>query len=279
MNVFENFTKKKEFLICIDSDGCAMDTMDIKHIKCFGPCMVTEWHLEEWQEPILKRWNEINLYTLTRGINRFKALAMALKEINEQYCSIEDLDSLENWVNTADELSNASVEKTAKETGSVSLEKALNWSKAVNESITKLPDDFKKPFGGVKEAIEAAHEKADIAIVSSANREAVAEEWERYGLMESVDIVLTQDIGSKAFCIGEMLKLGYEADKVLMVGDAVGDRQAAEKNGVLYYPILVKKENESWKLFLDEAADKFIAQEYKGAYQDELLTAFEKNLS
>ena len=29
----ENFEKKKEYLICVDSDGCAMDTMDIKHIR------------------------------------------------------------------------------------------------------------------------------------------------------------------------------------------------------------------------------------------------------
>lgn len=36
MNITE-YVKKKDFLICVDSDGCAMDTMDIKHIKCFGP--------------------------------------------------------------------------------------------------------------------------------------------------------------------------------------------------------------------------------------------------
>ena len=56
----ENFVKTKDYLICVDSDGCAMDTMDIKHICCFGPCMVEEWGLSEWEAPILKRWNEIN---------------------------------------------------------------------------------------------------------------------------------------------------------------------------------------------------------------------------
>ena len=81
----ENYVKKKEYLLCVDSDGCAMDTMDIKHFKCFGPCMVEEWGLEEWKEEILNRWNEINLYTMTRGINRFKGLAMALNEINDKF--------------------------------------------------------------------------------------------------------------------------------------------------------------------------------------------------
>ena len=75
----EQYRKEKEYLICVDSDGCAMDTMDIKHIRCFGPCMVDEWGLLEWKDAILKRWNDINLYTMTRGINRFKGLAMELK--------------------------------------------------------------------------------------------------------------------------------------------------------------------------------------------------------
>ena len=32
-------------------------------------------------------------------------------------------------------------------------------------------------------------------------------------------------------------------DKVVMIGDAPGDCDDAEKNGVWYYPILVNKEN------------------------------------
>ena len=36
----DEFTKEHEYLICVDSDGCAMDTMNCKHLQCFGPCMV-----------------------------------------------------------------------------------------------------------------------------------------------------------------------------------------------------------------------------------------------
>ena len=64
-DLFENFQRKKEYLICIDSDGCAMDTMDIKHFQCFGPCMVREWGLEQWEDALLERWNEVNLYSIT----------------------------------------------------------------------------------------------------------------------------------------------------------------------------------------------------------------------
>jgi len=73
------FTPTKDYLICVDSDGCAMDTMDIKHFRCFGPCMVEEWGLDKWRQPILDMWNEINLYTVTRGINRFKGLVDSLQ--------------------------------------------------------------------------------------------------------------------------------------------------------------------------------------------------------
>lgn len=105
-NDLQNFKKKKDFLVCVDSDGCAIDSMNIKHFNCFGPRLIDEWNLYNWQEAILKRWNVINLFSMTRGINRFKGLIMSLKEINEKYVQIEDLDTLENWVNNTKELSN-----------------------------------------------------------------------------------------------------------------------------------------------------------------------------
>lgn len=272
------YKKKKNFLVCVDSDGCAMDTMDIKHIRCFGPCMVTEWGLEQWKDEILSRWNEINLYTMTRGINRFKGLSMALQEINEKYTKIEDLDSLVQWAKNSPELSNDALQRAIDEQDSLCLKKALSWSKAVNASINALPQEVKLPFEGVKEALAYAQESADVAIVSSANLDAVLEEWERYGLLEHTDIVLAQDAGSKAFCIGELLKAGYDKDHVLMCGDAPGDMDAAQKNGVFYYPILVRREKESWKEFQEKAVSHLTEGSYGGEYQQEKINDFLENL-
>ena len=278
MNITE-YVKKKDFLICVDSDGCAMDTMDIKHIKCFGPCMVEEWGLQEWGEAILKRWNDINLYTITRGINRFKGLAMALKEINESYTKIEDVEILDRWVEESDELSNGALERAIAENDSVILKKALSWSEKVNESINHdLTFDEKKPFEGVKEALKYAPKYADIAIVSSANLQAVEEEWELYRLLDYVDILLAQNVGSKAFCIQELLKKGYDMDKTMMTGDAVGDYEAAKKNGVFYYPIRVRHEKESWEEFRAEAVNRLISGNYAGEYQKKQIDAFMDNL-
>ena len=274
----ENFVKKKEYLICVDSDGCAMDTMDIKHIKCFGPCMVEEWELSEWKEAILARWNDMNLYTMTRGINRFKGLAKALREIDASYKKIEDIEVLERWVTESDELSNPALERAILENDSIVLKKALSWSKSVNENINALPFEEKKPFAGVKEGLEYAHGVADIAIVSSANLQAVLEEWELYGLLDYVDIIMAQDVGSKAFCIGEMLKKGYEKEHVVMTGDAPGDFDAAKKNGVFYFPILVRREKDSWEEFKKVAVSKLMDGSFGGDYQEDKITQFLDNL-
>lgn len=117
------FIKKKDFLICVDSDGCAMDTMDIKHKKCFGPCMIAEWGLEKWENEILQRWNEINLYSVTRGINRFKGLAVMLAEINGSITKIDGLEALLKWADSTTETSNASIEKEIAKTNSECLKK------------------------------------------------------------------------------------------------------------------------------------------------------------
>ena len=50
-SIFDGFKKSRDYLICVDSDGCAMDTMNIKHIRCFGPCLVEEWGLQNWECP------------------------------------------------------------------------------------------------------------------------------------------------------------------------------------------------------------------------------------
>ncbi len=274
----QEFKKTKDYLICVDSDGCAMDTMDTKHFRCFGPCMVEEWGLEKWAGPILERWNEVNLYTMTRGINRFKGLALALREIDGRYTKIDGVDELERWVANAPALSNDGLKAAIEAGGGEVLKKALSWSKKVNESINALPFEVKKPFEGVLEGLRYAHESADIAIVSSANLQAVEEEWALYGLLDHVDILLAQNVGSKAFCIAELLKKGYDRDKVLMTGDAPGDLDAARANGVFYYPILVRHEGESWAEFRETAVDRLIGGSYGGAYQQEKLDAFLDNL-
>ena len=280
MSIFDSFERKHDYLVCVDSDGCVMDTMNCKHFHCFGPCMVAEWGLEEWKDEILDRWNVINLFSMTRGINRFKGLAMALGEINAKYTPIAGIEALQHWADTAPALSNDGVLKAmeaAEGEAKLIFQKALSWSKAVNAAIVELDEALKVPYEGAKEGLAAAHQFADVAMVSSANRDAVEEEWGKFGLLQHTDIVLAQDIGSKAACIKEMLKFGYDPAKVVMIGDAPGDCDAAEKNGVHYYPILVNHEKESWDEAIAVAFGKLRDGVY-APYGAEKKQAFLQNL-
>lgn len=275
---WEQFCRKKEFLVCVDSDGCAMNSMDVKHIRCFGPCMVEEWGLDRWKAPILERWNEINLYRMTRGINRFRGLVKALREIDSKYEKIEGIRDLERWVEQTQELSNTALSGAIQERDSICLKKALSWSEKVNKRIHDLPSELGRPFEGVKEALCRARDMADVAVVSSANPQALDEEWNRYGVMEYVDVLLAQDMGSKAHCIKELLKKGYESSHALMIGDALGDYEAAEKNGIFFYPILVKKEEHSWEECRQIALHRLQEGNYGGNYQEQVLKEFRENL-
>lgn len=273
------FKRQKPYLVCVDSDGCAMDTMDVKHFRCFGPCMVQEWELDAWRDEILARWNDINLYTITRGINRFKGLAIALGEIHTNYTPIDGIALLTDWAEHSPELSNAALSRMIEQHPNVPVyAKALAWSMAVNKAITALPDSLKQPFPLTKEALAHAHTFADVAIVSSANLDAVLAEWREHGLLEHVDVVCSQNDGSKAYCIGKLLEQGYDKTKAVMCGDAPGDLAAAEKNGVHFYPILVKAEKESWAEFIDTAADKLQDGTYAGEYAQSKRRAFYSNL-
>lgn len=276
--------KRREALVCVDSDGCAMDSMDVKHIRCFGPCLVEQWQLEPWREPVLRRWNAVNLYTATRGVNRFRGLAMVLSEVNVQYTPIAGIAAFAAWTEHAPELSNAAVARqldacraAGDAEAGLCFEKALRWSEAVNRAMEALPDGAIGPFSGVREGLQAAHAAADVAVVSSANGEAVRAGWTRFGLAGCTDCILTQDAGTKSHCISMLLQQGYGRQNVLMVGDAIGDLQAARENGVLFYPILARREAASWQTFREEALPRFLHGTY-GAVQAQEIRRFLHNL-
>ncbi len=284
---------RKKYLVCVDSDGCAMDTMSSKHIQCFGPCLVEEWGLEAWRKAVLSRWNQINLYARTRGINRFKGLAIILEEIDRKYMGIPGIEALKDWVQETLALSETALQQYLEKAQSERLQavgtgispeteilrKALSWSRRVNRQIQAMPQDEKHAFPGVKEGLEHARQLADVAIVSSANRQAVEEEWQRCALLELVDLLMTQEQGSKSHCIRRLLEQGYDPACVLMVGDALGDLEAALENGVLFYPILAGKEEASWREFVCEALPQLEQGSYAGNYQQQKIRKFQENFS
>lgn len=270
------FAKQFDYLVCVDSDGCAMDTMDSKHHTCFGPIALSIWEIAD-AENNLALWERINLYSATRGINRFKGLLLFFEELAQKGIKIEDLSSLQEWVSNATEHSNRSLGYAIEaHPESECLKKALDWSVQVNLAIGKMP--LSEPFPGVAQTLAGIARTADIAVVSSANAEALAEEWERCGLRASVKALLSQNEGSKADCIARLVRAGYISSRVLMVGDAPGDLAAAQENHIHFFPILVKQETQSWERLQAEAIPRFLSGSFDRDYQTLLNTQFTYHL-
>lgn len=262
-----------KFIFAVDSDGCAMDTMTYKHELFFGPIAADLYEVDD-KETFQKNWENINLYTKTRGVNRFTGLVLGLDSVNYDKINI---DNLRDWVNTTDSLSPDSLQAEIDEKGTDDLKLALEWSNKVNESIREA-EGHDKPFEGALEGLAKLAEHGDVDVVSSANYAAVNEEWTRHGLIEHVGGLYTQEKGKKADVLAGFIEEGTPAENIMMVGDSPGDLEAAEKNNAKFFPILVGKEKESWEKLTTEALDKFINGEFDQAYQDEVNKAFWDNL-
>lgn len=88
----------------------------------------------------------MNLYAMTRGINRFQGLYRALAEIAEKYTPIDGLEELRDWVELTPELSNEAPAAGNQEDGQLYFEKALRWSEEVNQGIHALDGKKSCPF-------------------------------------------------------------------------------------------------------------------------------------
>lgn len=273
----DTFVRRHDFLVCVDSDGCAIDNLTAKHRLCFAPCLIREWRLEAWSDRVTALWERINLNSLTRGIHRYRALALALEEIHRDLKPVEDLPVLIRWVEYTEDFSEASLEREIQSTASPLLKKARHWSAAANRAIGALSWDRKQVFPGVREALTETATAADIAVISSANREAVLQEWEHGGLASLADGFLCQEAGKKTRLIAGLCRKGYPEGHILVIGDAPSDRAGAELNGVSFFPVLVGREPESWAHF-PYALRMFLNGSYQ-AEQARLSEEFMQNLS
>ncbi|KMK52122.1 haloacid dehalogenase [[Actinobacillus] muris] len=267
------FEKNHNVIVCIDSDGCAMDTMNLKHQRCFGPYAVEVFGLRD-RERFIAIWDRLNLYSQTRGINRFKGLVLGLKAYGYEL----DIQHLTDWVNSSRELSNRSLMAEFERVGSADLRLALDWSEKVNEGIKALRHQD-APFGNVKRSLEMITQFADVAVVSSANNDAIIDEWSRHHLLPYVNVVFGQEQGSKAFALNQLKQYGYQPEQILMVGDSPGDLGAAQEARTLFFPILCHQESESWDRLVLEALGKLVFQKFDDTYQQQLIATFQQHLT
>jgi phosphoglycolate phosphatase-like HAD superfamily hydrolase len=283
MSLLEEFKPEKDFFIGIDSDGCVFDTMEVKHKEFFCPNTVKYFGLFAISKYVREAWDFVNLYSVSRGINRFPALIKVIEllasrpEVKEMGIRLPNMDPLREWVRCETRLGNPAFKEYVSNNPHPALEPVLKWTLAINEDIARWLQNT-PPFPYARRSIEKLSRVADAIVVSQTPLEALTREWREHSIDGFVKTIAGQEQGIKSEHIAICAAGRYPSDRILMIGDALGDLKAATDNGALFFPIVPGKENSSWKLFHDEALDRFIAGAYKGVYQDRLIDEFRRSL-
>lgn len=278
-----NVQKKHEFLIAIDSDGCAFDSMEIKHKECFIPNFINFFGLQPISKYAREAAEFTNLYSKTRGANRFPAYLLAL-DLLEQRADVKargflvpKFQGLRDWVKRETKLSSGTVKAEAEKTGHPDLQKGSAWSSAVDATVKSIVHGV-PPFPGVRESLKRLQSQADLIVCSATPTPALQAEWSEHGIAQYVSAICGQEMGSKSEILTTAIAKGYSPDKVLMIGDAPGDMKAAQSVKACYFPINPGHEDQSWTKFQAEAIDRFFAGTFAGAYEAALIEEFEKYL-
>jgi phosphoglycolate phosphatase-like HAD superfamily hydrolase len=272
---------KHEFLVGIDSDGCAFDTMELKHKECFIPNIINHYELQGVSKYAREAAEFVNLYSKTRGINRFPALVETLQwlrkrpEVRARGVRVEVPQSLCDWIKEETKLGNPALQEKVEATQDPDLTKALAWSLDVNKTIAGLVRGV-PPFPYVRESLEKLSAQADMLVVSATPNEALEAEWKEHDIAQYAAAICGQESGSKKETLVNASK--YGAQRTLMIGDAPGDYQAAVANHCLFFPINPGDEETSWKRFFEEGVDRFLGGRFAGDYQQQLLDEFDTYL-
>jgi phosphoglycolate phosphatase-like HAD superfamily hydrolase len=281
--ILEKMKPSREFLIGIDSDGCVFDSMEVKQKEFFIPNALKYFDLFEISKILQETWEFVNLYSIYRGGNRFTSIIKVFellyerKEIRDIGFKLVNLSSLKEWVKTETKLSNANLRKYFESNYDPDLERVVNWTEAVNIDISETLRNI-PPFPHAIQAIKKMSVFADLIIVSQTPLEALEREWEEHDMKKYVKVIAGQEHGTKTEHLALAGKGKYPDNKIIMIGDAKGDLDAARKNGILFYPIIPGKEDESWERFINEGLGKFSRGEYAGNYENKLLMEFQKFL-
>jgi len=253
--------------------------MEIKQKGCFHGRIISHWHLEGIEPYVRQAAEFVNLYSQWRGQNRFTALLRTFDvlrrrtEVIASGVEVPALPKLREFVDCGVPLGNASLSTAAQKTGDPELASVLKWSMEINEGISRTVKSL-PPFPWARESLERAHTNSDVICVSQTPGEALVREWSAQDLAKHVEVIAGQELGSKTEQIALATRGRYIPDRVLMIGDAPGDRQAALDNHALFYPVKPGQEADSWEHFYTEAYDRFLRGQYAGTYEEQLVEEF-----
>jgi phosphoglycolate phosphatase-like HAD superfamily hydrolase len=267
------------FFVGVDSDGCVFDSMTIKQCDVFHPLIIRFWGLASIEGPLRETAEFVNLRSVWRGRNRFFALLktfellVARDDVKAAGVALPEVDAIRAYVESGVALGNPTLEETVARDGDPELRRMLSWSLAVNRAIEARTEPI-PPFAGAVDALRAIAGRADTMVVSQTPEAALVSEWREHGIDGLVRLIAGQEIGTKA----EQIRLAaigkYAVGKILLIGDAPGDLDAAREAGVRFYPIVPGHEVESWRQFNAVFLDRFLAGEYGKEDEDTQIEAF-----
>lgn len=277
-----------EFFIALDSDGTIFNSMKIKHDLCYFKPLIEVFELEEIYDEVYKTWSYINLYSHSRGINRFKALIKAfdyisrMKKTMEMNIALPNMKNIKNWLDSntifcekslTDFLSEMSLKNDKKDE-----KKILKWSKEVDRLVDSLSFKF-EIFDGVIDALKLVHKKADIMVLSNTPLHALNKNWKYKNLYKYVKIIGGQETGTKYDMLIAATENKYKKNRILVIGDSNSDYFPAKSIESNFFPIIPHKEIESWSAFINEGADKFFSDSFSNNYQSSLLEKFNSSFN
>ena len=224
-------------------------------------------------------WEFVNLYSKTRGCNRFHAIIRALelmrnrRETQARNLAVPSFPALEEWMARESKLGNATLYAEV-DGGNEALIPIREWSDAVNAQVEDIAHGV-PPFPLVRECLEILNAQADCMVISQTPVDALEREWSEHGIDHHVRLIAGQELGTKKEHLEFSTSGKYKPENVLMIGDAPGDHKAATANGALFFPVNPGEESASWKHLLDEGLDRFFSGTYSGEYQRRLLDKFD----
>ena len=278
-----NLKPRFNTFVGIDSDGCIFPTMEIKQKQCFHSLIISFWKLEPIENALRQTAEFVNLHSIHRGQNRFPCLLTTFEllrdhpEVRQTGFPAPSTRALHEFCESGLPLGNPALEKRVKETGDPDLKRLLQWSLAVNESVAKTVKNI-KPFRWVLDALKNVRSHSDVICVSQTPTEALVREWEEHDLLQYVEVIAGQELGTKAEHLTLATSGRYTPDRVLMIGDAPGDLKAARAVGAHFFPINPGHEESSWERFQGEAYERFLANRYDERYEADLVDEFKKLL-
>ena len=281
MKTLQDFQTSSDFFVGLDSDGCVFDSMEIKHKECFTPMFIKHWRLQAAAKYARRAWEFANLYSKSRGMNRFPVCVRTLELLGDwpdaaaRGIKIPDLAPLRAFIDSEFPPSNAGLRAYRERHPDPLLDLTMQWSLAVNDAVKDIVSGV-PPFPRVREALDKVVARADLGVVSGTPGEALRREWDENGISHYPQIIAGQELGNKVAHLEAMSGAGrYGPHKRLMIGDAPGDRMAAEATGCLFYPINPGGEEESWERLCDEGLGRFFEGSYAGEYQADRVAEFE----